>query len=55
MTARASKEGATVFFPPPRFCTDNAAMIAGIGYHLFRAGRVSDLHLDAVPTKSHRP
>jgi N6-L-threonylcarbamoyladenine synthase len=55
MTARAAKEGATVHFPPPKFCTDNAAMIAGLGYHLFKAGRVSDLHLDAVPTKSHRP
>ena len=55
MTARAAKEGATVYFPPPKFCTDNAAMIAGLGYHLFKAGRVSDLTLDAVPTKSHRP
>jgi N6-L-threonylcarbamoyladenine synthase len=55
MTARASKEGATCYFPPGKFCTDNAAMIAGLGYHLFKAGRVSDLYLDAVPTKSHRP
>jgi len=55
MAARASKEGATCTFPPPKFCTDNAAMIAGLGYHLFKAGRVSDLYLDAVPTKSHRP
>jgi N6-L-threonylcarbamoyladenine synthase len=55
MTARAAKEGATCYFPPPKFCTDNAAMIAGIGYPLFKAGRVSDLTLDAVPTKSHRP
>jgi N6-L-threonylcarbamoyladenine synthase len=55
MSARASKEGVTCTFPPGKFCTDNAAMIAGLGYHLFKAGRVSDLYLDAVPTKSHRP
>ncbi len=54
LKARADGEGIQSFFPPGRFCTDNAAMIAGLGYHLLRAGRVSDLHLDAVPTKSHR-
>jgi N6-L-threonylcarbamoyladenine synthase len=54
MSARAAKEGVTCFFPPPKFCTDNAAMIAGLGYHLFKAGRISDLYLDAVPTKSHQ-
>jgi N6-L-threonylcarbamoyladenine synthase len=54
MTARAEREGIACFFPPPRFCTDNAAMIAGIAYPLFRAGRVGDLHLDAVPTKARR-
>ena len=36
--------------PPPRYCIDNAAMVAGIGYHLYQAGRVSDLSLDAAPT-----
>jgi len=55
MAARAAKDGVTCYFPPPKFCTDNAAMIAGLGYHLFKAGRISDLYLDAVPTKSHRP
>lgn len=52
---RAAKNRAVCFFPPPRFCTDNAAMIAGLGFHLWKAGRISDLRLDAVPTKSHRP
>jgi N6-L-threonylcarbamoyladenine synthase len=54
MKVRASAAGIESWFPPPRFCTDNAAMIAGLGHHLYRAGRVSDLSLDAVPTKSHR-
>ncbi len=51
---RLAAEGAArkkrVFFPPPHLCTDNAAMIAGLGHELLRAGRVSDLELEAVPT-----
>jgi N6-L-threonylcarbamoyladenine synthase len=54
LKARADREGMESYFPPGRYCTDNAAMIAGLGYHLLKAGRVSDLSLDAVPTKSHR-
>jgi N6-L-threonylcarbamoyladenine synthase len=42
------------FFPPGKFCTDNGAMIAGIGYHLLRAGSVADLYLDARATKHTR-
>lgn len=49
---RAKLPGAK--FPPPKFCTDNAAMIAGLAYPMYRAGMVSDLELDAVPTKTHR-
>jgi len=51
---RALREGVEILFPPPRFCTDNAAMVAGLGYHLARAGRLSDLKLDAVATKERR-
>ena len=36
--------------PPMRFCVDNAAMIAGLGWHYLKAGRVADLHLDARAT-----
>ncbi len=54
MKARASAAGIECWFPPPRFCTDNAAMIAGLGFHLLQAGRARGLDLDAVPTKSHR-
>ena len=39
-----------LWIPPPVLCTDNAAMIAGLGYHLARAGRRdNDLALDADP------
>ena len=55
LTARAAKEGVTVYFPPPKYCTDNAAMIAGLGHHLLKAGRVGDLYLDVVATKHHKP
>jgi N6-L-threonylcarbamoyladenine synthase len=36
--------------PEPRFCVDNAAMIAGLAFHLLREGRTSDLSLPAIPT-----
>jgi N6-L-threonylcarbamoyladenine synthase len=54
MTEAAQRIGAVAYFPPGRFCTDNAAMIAGLGFHLFREGRASDLMLDAAPTKRNR-
>jgi N6-L-threonylcarbamoyladenine synthase len=52
LATAAKAAGAEAFFPPPAFCTDNAAMIAGLGYHLVKAGRVADLTLDAVATKN---
>jgi N6-L-threonylcarbamoyladenine synthase len=38
-----------VFFPPMRYCTDNAAMSAGLANVYHRAGRLSPLDLDALP------
>jgi len=32
---------------PKKYCTDNAAMVAGLGYHLFRAGRTAELDFAA--------
>jgi len=54
LAARAAKEGVQLYFPPAKFCTDNAAMVAGLGYHLYKAGKVSDLRLEVVPTKAHK-
>ncbi len=42
--------GLPVFLPAMRYCTDNAAMIAGLAYPLLRAGKVADLALEAIAT-----
>ncbi len=34
----------------PAYCTDNAAMVAALGYHRFRKGDLAELDLDAYPT-----
>ncbi|MFH1707068.1 MAG: tRNA (adenosine(37)-N6)-threonylcarbamoyltransferase complex transferase subunit TsaD [Planctomycetota bacterium] len=38
-----------VVIPPPALCIDNGAMIAGLGYHLFKRGIVAGMELDARP------
>jgi N6-L-threonylcarbamoyladenine synthase len=47
MCARAEQRGLRAIFPSPAYCTDNAVMIAGLGFHLLRAGRTAGLELDA--------
>ncbi len=39
LTKRGTDENIAVFLPPRHFCTDNAAMIAIAGYHLFKSDR----------------
>jgi len=43
----ASEQGLEVIFPSLKLCTDNAAMVAGLGYHSFMEGNVSDFSLNA--------
>jgi len=38
-----------VFVPPLRYCTDNAAMTAGLAHRYWQAGLFSPLDLDAIP------
>jgi N6-L-threonylcarbamoyladenine synthase len=35
---------------PKPLCTDNAVMVASLGYHKFRAGQFADLALEAIAT-----
>ncbi len=45
--AAARAHGLECVFPSPAYCTDNAAMIAGLGWQRWKAGLVADLALDA--------
>jgi N6-L-threonylcarbamoyladenine synthase len=45
----AKKRNWKLFIPSPLMCTDNAAMIAGLGYTKFKQNGPSSMDLDAVP------
>jgi N6-L-threonylcarbamoyladenine synthase len=47
---RVTEQGAKMFLPSVRLCTDNGAMIAVAGYEAFKRGLTSDLSMDADPT-----
>ncbi len=38
-----------LFYPPLKYCTDNAVMVARVGYELYRVGSFSDHNLNAIP------
>lgn len=42
----AMKEGFQLYIPSLQYCTDNAAMVAGIGYHKLIKGKIADLDLN---------
>jgi len=44
-----SRHDIPLYMPHRRYCTDNAAMVAGLAYHKFVKGETADLTLDAVP------
>ncbi len=48
MQSDAARAGIDVFIPPAILCTDNAAMIAVVGTHLFLSGRKDAFDLNAV-------
>lgn len=43
----AAARGMRALFPSPSYCTDNAAMVAGLGWERLLAGKVAELDLDA--------
>ncbi len=46
----AENRGLQLMMAPRAFCMDNAAMIAGLGFHLLKAGRLADLKMEAEPS-----
>ena len=50
MEDMAKEEGAVLYYPSPRLCTDNAAMIGAAGYYRFIKGERADLALNADPS-----
>ena len=48
VSAAAAAHGLRAVFPSPRYCSDNAAMIAGQGWHLLQEGRIASWDLDAL-------
>lgn len=49
LPAACGAAGIAVHFPPPEYCTDNAAMIAAAGWAAYRRGQRDGLDLDAAP------
>ncbi len=50
MQEQAGNFNLNVYFPPMKYCTDNAAMIARAGYEHLRKSRVSSLDINAFPS-----
>jgi N6-L-threonylcarbamoyladenine synthase len=55
LEARARESGRDFLVPTHELCTDNAAMIAGVGYHYLKDGKRSDLTLTAQATLAIEP
>jgi N6-L-threonylcarbamoyladenine synthase len=49
LTAELGRRNVRLLIAPPKYCTDNAAMITGLAWYQHRAGLASTLELDAFP------
>jgi N6-L-threonylcarbamoyladenine synthase len=47
--AASAEAGVRLFYPPPRLCTDNAAMVGCLAAYRYEAGRCDDLALEGYP------
>jgi N6-L-threonylcarbamoyladenine synthase len=43
----AQQTGRILLVAPKKYCTDNAVMIASLGYHKYKAGLFADMSLEA--------
>lgn len=51
MREEAERRGLELSYPPPRLCTDNAAMIACAGYYHLHRGDVDSIDLDTIASE----
>jgi len=45
----AAKKSINLFYPPPKLCTDNAAMVTCLAAHKYEVKQFDDLNLEAFP------
>jgi N6-L-threonylcarbamoyladenine synthase len=49
LARQAEQRGIELRLAPREMCTDNAAMVAGLGYHMLKAGDIAPLTVEAQP------
>ncbi|HOB76271.1 MAG TPA: tRNA (adenosine(37)-N6)-threonylcarbamoyltransferase complex transferase subunit TsaD [Phycisphaerae bacterium] len=50
LSAACNQRGITLHLTPMKYCGDNGAMVAAMGYYLLKAGRTADLTLEPKAT-----